>query len=170
MKMPAYCCSCELQLSPQLLEFLSRSRFRHIADKGASSSEISNTITNSYSRNQHSLHDYATFTRENNSRRTSMRSKELSERTGAATLESLKRHRPIWLTSPAFHVCGSVSPFHARYHHRNQNRKKKHPWKVGNGQARTQCCSNWPSPCCLLAHVPLQLEVVVFPIEATHCL
>ncbi len=37
-----------------------------------------------------------------------------AQRTGAAARVSLRRDRPASLTSPAFHACGSDSPFHAR--------------------------------------------------------
>jgi hypothetical protein len=39
--------------------------------------------------------------------------------TGAVTRESLRRDRLDGLTSPAFHACGSASPFRARFCHRN---------------------------------------------------
>ena len=35
------------------------------------------------------------------------------QRTGAAARESPRRDRPVGLTSPAFHACGSASPFRA---------------------------------------------------------
>jgi hypothetical protein len=34
--------------------------------------------------------------------------------------ESLRRDRPVGLTSPALHACGSASPFRARCCHRNK--------------------------------------------------
>ncbi len=43
-----------------------------------------------------------------------------AQRTGAAVRESLRRDRPGGLTPPAFHACGSASPFRACCCLRNQ--------------------------------------------------
>ena len=43
-----------------------------------------------------------------------------AKRTGAAARVSLRRDRPVEITSPAFHACGSTSLFRARCCHSSQ--------------------------------------------------
>ncbi len=64
-----------------------------------------------------------------------------TERTGAAARESLRRDRRGGLTSPAFHTCGSASPFRARCCRESRNRTPTTPTISESEQhAKYTCC------------------------------
>ncbi len=53
-----------------------------------------------------------------------------AQRTGAAARESLRRNCHGKLTLPAFHTCGSASPFRARCCHSSKKEYIHHPYPV----------------------------------------
>ena len=76
-----------------------------------------------------------------------------TQRTGTAVRESLQRDCPVGLTSPAFHTCGSASPFRARCCHSIQKLYTHHPILHSDWYRRVPKFSPYGSVCCACAEV-----------------